>query len=316
MTTWWSDLKKILQWGLYALGMILAIFIINQFILLYQLLHNIHPYLAIGIVTVLIVALIVMIFKIYQQFNSAPTVLTLDADASEEEIVIYQKQVYAQLKKNPYLQDLNWDDDGDISDQVAEGLQHLQTLTNPLIQENANAIFLTTAVSQNGSLDSLVVLYTLLRMVWQIAKIYGTRPSLHSLFKLYLQVASVILMARAIEDIDLIEYQIEPIITSVLGESVVSAVPGMVPIANLVVSSILEGAVNSFLTLRVGIITQDCLTSQTPINKKDIRHDATVRALPKLKLVVKDNAGHIVKTIGRAAKNVGKSTAKKWFNLV
>ncbi len=316
MTTWWNDLKRIFQWGMYAIGIILAIFIINQFILLYQLLHNIHPYLAIGIVSLLIIAFIMMIYKIYQQFKAAPDVLTLDDDASEEDILAYQKQVYSQLKKNAHLQDLEWDDEGNITEQIDQGLQHLQTLTNPIIQENANAIFLTTAISQNGSLDSLVVLYTLLRMVWQIARIYGTRPSLQSLFKLYLQVASVILMARAIEDIDLIEYQIEPIITSVLGESVVSAVPGMIPIANLVVSSILEGAVNSFLTLRVGIITQDFLTSQTPVNKNDVRHDATIRALPKLKLVVKDNAGHIVKTIGRAAKNVGKNTAKRWFNLV
>ena len=131
-----------------------------------------------------------------------------------------------------------------------------------------------------------------------------------------MQVIGVVLMARALEDVDLIEYQVEPIITSVLGESVVSAVPGMVPIANLVVSSILEGAVNAFLTLRVGIITQDYLTSQEPITKQQVRHDATVRALPQLKLVVKDNANDIVKTIGRAAKNVGKSTAKRWFNRV
>ena len=39
-----------------------------------------------------------------------------------------------------------------------------------------------------------------------------------------MQVIGVVLMARALEDVDLIEYQVEPIITSVLGESVVSAV--------------------------------------------------------------------------------------------
>ena len=284
--------------------------------LLFQLLQSVHLYLAIAVTSVLIVTLLVMIYKVYKQFASAPVVLTLAPDATEEDIQNYQNQLHKQLKQNPYLTDLTFDDEEDIESQNSVALNQLQTLTNPIIQENANAIFLSTAVSQNGSLDSLVVLYTIIRMVWQIAKIYGTRPTLQSLIKLYMQVIGVVLMARALEDVDLIEYQVEPIITSVLGESVVSAVPGMVPIANLVVSSILEGAVNAFLTLRVGIITQDYLTSQEPITKQQVRHDATVRALPQLKLVVKDNANDIVKTIGRAAKNVGKSTAKRWFNRV
>lgn len=316
MTSWWNDLKSILKWLAIILSFIFVIFVINQFMLLFQLLQSVHLYLAIAVTSVLIVTLLVMIYKVYKQFASAPVVLTLAPDATEEDIQNYQNQLHKQLKQNPYLTDLTFDDEEDIESQNSVALNQLQTLTNPIIQENANAIFLSTAVSQNGSLDSLVVLYTIIRMVWQIAKIYGTRPTLQSLIKLYMQVIGVVLMARALEDVDLIEYQVEPIITSVLGESVVSAVPGMVPIANLVVSSILEGAVNAFLTLRVGIITQDYLTSQEPITKQQVRHDATVRALPQLKLVVKDNANDIVKTIGRAAKNVGKSTAKRWFNRV
>lgn len=316
MTTWWNDLKSILKWIISIISFIFVIFVINQFILLFQLLQSVHLYLAIAVTAVLVITLLVMIYKVYKQFVASPSVLTLEDGATEEEIALYQSQLYNQLKQNPHLADLTFDDEGDIETQNSVALNQLQTLTNPIIQENANAIFLTTAVSQNGSLDSLVVLYTILRMVWQIARIYGTRPTLQSFVKLYVQVIGVVLMARAIEEIDLIEYQVEPIITSVLGESVVSAVPGMVPIANLVVSSILEGAVNAFLTLRVGIITQDYLTSQEPVSKQQVRHDATVRALPQLKLVVKDNANDIIKTVARAAKNVGKSTAKRWFNRV
>lgn len=36
-------------------------------------------------------------------------------------------------------------------------------------------------------------------------------------------------MARSIEDADLIENQLEPIIASVIGESITSAIPGMMP---------------------------------------------------------------------------------------
>lgn len=316
MKHWWSDIKVFFKWLIALFALIFLLFVINQCILFYQLIASWNTNLAMIMLGVLLVVFLGLAVKMIRLFRTVPETLNLSEDASDEEILHYQTQLYEQLKSNPHLNEFEWDEALDQAQQIEQALNYLQTLSTPIIKENANAIFLSTAISQNGALDTLMVLYTLFRMVWQITLIYGTRPTPKNLMKLYGQIFGVLFMARQIEELDLIEHQLEPIITSVLGESVVSAIPGMIPIANLVVSSILEGAVNAFLTLRVGMITQSYLTSQSPISIHDLRNEATRRALPHLKVVIKENSQHIVKSIARTAKNMSKNTAKRWFNMV
>ena len=71
----------------------------------------------------------------------------------------------------------------------------LEKESNQIIQRNASAVFLTTAISQNGRLDSLTVLATQIRMVWQIAHLYNQRPSLREMSWLYGNVAVTTLLA-------------------------------------------------------------------------------------------------------------------------
>ncbi len=153
----------------------------------------------------------------------------------------------------------------------------------------------------------------MVRMVWQLAKVYQTRPSLKSISKLYLQVAGVIFMARSLEDSDIIEQQIEPLIATILGESLASAIPGMVPIANLIVSSIMEGSLNAFLALRVGIVAQSYLGMEVPQSKGFIRKTSSLHSLTYMRDIIKDNSRLVVSTIVNSVKKAGSNTAKRWF---
>lgn len=316
MNQWFEDIKRFL-WGLMIiLAILFIVFVVNQFVLLYQILYGIHPYVALGAVIIIAAAILYFIYKLAVQLKRNPKVLELSEEPTDEEYEAYLDNMLMMLRKNSNLEDLEIGrEDLTKEETVTEAFKQLEGLSTPIIKENANAIFLTTAISQNGSLDSLVVLFSLIRMIWQLASIYQTRPSLMSLLKLYMQVASVVLMARAIEDADLIEYQLEPLITSIVGESLASAIPGMVPITNLVVSSLMEGAVNSFLTLRVGIITQDYLGNIQPVNKQSIRRNASIESVKYMGSIINNNAKTIIRTVGNAVKKTGVTTAKKWFSF-
>lgn len=316
MNQWFEDIKRFV-WGLIViLSILFIVFVVNQFVSLYQFLYILHPYIALITISAIALCMLYFIYKLFVQLSRSPNVLELSEDPSDEEYEAYLDNMLKMLRKNTNIQDLDFGrQDLTKAETIQEAMTQLDKLTIPLIKENANAIFLTTAISQNGSLDSLVVLFTIIRMIWQIAKIYQTRPSLASLVKLYIQVASIVLMARAIEDADLIEYQLEPLITSIVGESIASAIPGMVPITNLVVSSLMEGAVNSFLILRIGIITQDYLGNIQPIDKQNIRRSASIQSVKYMGSIINTNGKTIVKTVGKAVKKASVGTAKKWFNF-
>lgn len=316
MTAWWKDLKRLLIWGGGILGLLFIVFVVNQFLILYQFMSLIHPYFALSAITLLVGGLLWLILRVFRQLFQNEKVLELPTDSDEVATAAYTEQLLLQLRHNKNLVQIDFDSlEKSSDDLIAESFASLQAQSIPLIKQNANAIFLTTAISQNGSLDSLVVLFSLFRMVWQLASLYETRPTLLSMMKLYLQVATVVLMVRTIEDGDLIESQMEPLIASILGESVASAIPGMVPVANLVVSSLMEGAVNSFLTLRVGFITQRYLSSQTPLEQQSVRRAASIQSIGYMGTIIKDNSRLVVKTVGQAAKKASVGTAKRWFGF-
>ena len=241
--------------------------------------------------------------------------MVMPENPSVEEKELYFEAMIKILKRNKNIHYIDFENI-ELSNQalVDLGFKELDELSNPIIQTTASQIFLSTAISQNGSLDSIAVLISLVRMVWQLASVYQTRPTIKSMGKLYMQVASVVFMARTIEDSDLIETQLEPLITTILGESIASAIPGMVPITNLVVSSLMEGSLNALLTLRVGIITQSYLGMEKPESKSFIQKNASLRALGQMGNILKTNGKIVAKSIVKATKNATKNTAKRWFN--
>ncbi|MGO4936358.1 DUF697 domain-containing protein [Fundicoccus sp. Sow4_H7] len=313
MNSWWKDLQRILLWLSVIFGIIFTIFLFNQFILLYQLLETIHPLFAVVVLSILLGVLAYVGYKLGRLLFSKPLTIELAENHSQEEYQEYLQQLAEQLQANSQI---NFDTNHpNIEEQIEESFTSLNELSLPLIKENANAIFLSTAISQNGSLDSLMVIFSNIRMIWQLANIYGTRPSLASLIKLYAQVGSIMFMARTLEDTDLIETQMEPLIASILGESIASAIPGMVPIANLVVSSMMEGSVNAFLTLRVGLITQNYLSSYHRLNQQSLKRSTSMLAISYMGSIIQSNSKTVLKTVGNAAKKAGVGTAKRFFGF-
>lgn len=308
--------RKLLLMVSILFGLFFLIFMANQFVLFFDLLTRIHPYLASIVTSLLALAILYLIIRMILLWKKSSKLAVLPDNPTEEEKEIYYQSMIYFLKRNPNMKEINFDDDTLTKEELVEiGFQKLDQLSTPIIQKNANEIFLSTAISQNGSLDSIAVLITLMKMVWRLAAIYQTRPTFKSLGKLYIQVASVVFMARTIEDSDLIESQMELLITAILGESIASAIPGMIPITNLIVSSLMEGSLNALLTFRVGIITQSYLGMEKPETKSFIQKNASVRALTQIGGIIKENGKVVARSVLKATKNVTSNTAKKWFKF-
>ena len=101
MSQWWKDLKRLLIWGGVILGILLTMFIINQFWTLYQLLAQLHPILAAVVITGLVLGLAFICYKVARQLLRNQPLLELPANPTEEDYTTYLDNWLSILAKNP-----------------------------------------------------------------------------------------------------------------------------------------------------------------------------------------------------------------------
>lgn len=307
-----QQFKRFLIGAGIILGILVTVFIVNQFVSFYDFLSRVHPTLGLVLVGLLFILFMCCIIRIGIYWIKTPKAIVLKENPTPEEYDEYLEAMLVVLKRNKQLKEFDFSKEDKVQ-VVTSAFKYLDELSLPLIKNTANGIFLTTSISQNGSLDSLLVLFSMIKLIWQLSNIYQTRPSVGSIGKLYLQVAGVVFMTRTIEETDLIETQMEPLIGALIGESVVSAIPGMVPITNLVVSSIMEGSLNAYLSLRVGLITQSYLGMEKPETKSTIKHHASRKSASYLSSIISDNSKVVVKSVMSLVKKAGTTAARRIF---
>jgi hypothetical protein len=149
----------------------------------------------------------------------------------------YLKQVAQNLNENRVLKAAG-EPAIESEEDILRGYATLNLEANAIIKKEATSIFLTTAISQNGSLDALFMVSSLTKMIWRLMHLYENRPGWARIVQLYGNIAGTVLLARSIEDMDLIEDQIEPLLASLLGGSVLNLVPGAQTVTNLVATAI------------------------------------------------------------------------------
>lgn len=267
-----------------------AVIVVNQSFQLVQVAERIHP-IAGDVVFWAIIA--VFGFCIAVPFFAlatlpAPLVPPEQSEGPEHEKHI--ARLKKRLAKNPHV-------DGAPSEivEIESALVQLDLVADRRTKVAASQVFMTTAISQNGSLDALLVLAAQSKLVLEIARIYYQRPTVRDLLYLYSNVAATAFIAAEIEDVDLSE-QVQPILGAVLGSSV-AAIPGMSAAAGLFVNSVTTGAGNAYLTLRVGIITRAYCRSVVKPARRSIRHSAAVQAARLLGGIAREGAASVAAAI-------------------
>ncbi|MFC2188576.1 DUF697 domain-containing protein [Fulvivirgaceae bacterium LMO-SS25] len=310
-----TQYSKLIQQLMLFVGLffilVFLLFVVNQLHLIQQLASEINPSFGkfiLVVCSVLLIILFLIPFYIYFRLP-APLVHPLD----EAGIPAFEKKLKTRWKNHPILMAEKLDLES------AGGLDQarilLQNESNRIIQRNASAVFLTTAISQNGRLDGLTVLATQIRMVWQIAKLYNQRPSLREMSWLYGNVAITTLLAAELEDMDISE-QVEPIINSVMGTSAGKSIPMFGNVTDVIMDSLLQGSINAFLTLRVGIICRQYCSSTKLPPRFSIRKNAFAEATLLLGNLVTRGSSKVVKGVLKALGRRGVNTMKRGFQNV
>jgi len=308
-----KDLKKIL---LYVSLFVLAaftVFVINQVASVTMMAYSVNPIF--GIITLLLLVgilgglLAVPIIAYYR----LPEAISPPKDMNSEAYTKYLAEIKKRLNKNPYIieQGLKIVTDADIQKAFAV----LDKRANTIIKNTASSVFLSTAISQNGRLDALMVLAAQTKLVWDLTHLYFQRPTLKQLFKLYGNIAGTTFVASELDDMNLARY-IEPGLSTILGTSVLKMVPGAQVAATIITNSIIEGTANSFLTLRVGVITRRYCTALEAQEKWSLRKSAGLEAAKMLGDIAVNCANLVSNSIIEATKSFGVGTVKNSSNMI
>ncbi|MCC5926990.1 MAG: DUF697 domain-containing protein [Bacteroidetes bacterium] len=252
-------------------------------------------YVAFIVISVLLLAL--LIAPVYYILRLPPR-LEYPSSDDPQSIRIYRNALCKNLNKNKHLKKHKLT----VTDANLDlALTLLDAEARAEIKRVAGIVFVSTAISQSGKLDGLVVLVLLIKMVWRVAHIYNQRPAISNLVTLYANVAGTTLVAGSIEEIDMSE-QMEPVIGELMGSTVFGSIPGMGQLSDFVFRSVMEGSINAFLALRMGEVAIGYSNSTGAPERKGIRRSASLKALESLRVIVKENATHVLQALYKAGK--------------
>lgn len=271
---------------LFLIGFVL--FLISQIANLVYLADRVDPLWG-DIVLFGLVGLIIglMAVPLYTYFTLPKAHFPPETD-DPEKIADYRQSLIKRYNKNRLIRQaqLMLQSESDIPKAVDVLDQH----ADRLIQYNTIRTFAGTAISQNGSFDSLIVLYFAMNTVWRVSRIYWQRTTLRQLLNLYSQIGLIVIGAKLLEDnLDqYLEENIEEFIeelmnqgteaTAAVGAKATKLIPGV----GTVVESIVQGTFNGLMILRLGLITKKFCGATHAVNRKEIRRESYVEARKRI----------------------------------
>ncbi|GAG71126.1 unnamed protein product, partial [marine sediment metagenome] len=230
---------------------------------------------------------------------------------NDEDLEKYKLMFKERLTKHPVAIENKLDPHQ--PEQLLEIDNILKEKSDKIIFDSASAVFISTAISQNGKLDAFTVLAAQVRIIWKVAHVYWQRPTIRNLQQLYTNVAINAMAASTIEQMDLSQ-QIQPIVNAVL-KSPGKHIPIVGNAAHMITDSILEGTVNAFLTLRIGVLTKNyCFPEAKTI--KEIKSNSFLEASVLLKSLVFKSSSKIIEGVLKAGKNASVQTFKSSYGAM
>ncbi len=286
----------VLASGLFLLSF--TVVVVNQTAQVVILAKEVHPVL--GTVTLwgLLVSYGVLAGVPFVMIVRMPRPLSPPANDSGPEFDAHVAELGRQLETNPRvrLASIRPVDRRGVED----ALRVLDEDATRIVKQMATTTFLTTAVSQSGRLDMLLVLVTQSRMIWRVAHLYYQRPSARELFHLYSNVAATAFVVGELDDLEL-HQMIQPVAAGSLG-TVTGAIPGLQVMTSIVVNSLLSGSANAFLTLRVGMIAKGYCGSLVAQPRAKFRRSATSESARLLSGIVKESGARVRDAIWQEVK--------------
>lgn len=260
-----------------AIILVVVISLVGNIITIADKASQIHPWVGYGFYIVL--GLFVLRFIIYPtlRFLCTPAMQGEQRDQLEEmepsELNRYiSRMKLTQEEKELYAQ----------AETPLEGVKNVliyrDNEANKVVRQAALNVFIVTGISQNGSLDIITALGINLQMINRVVNLRHSRPTLTQLFELYVVIISSALIISITDNI------LDEIDTSEIFGSVAGG------IAKTLISSSINGAMNAYLTLRIGKMTMRYLemgSKRFKQERKKIRREARKSAIKEIPLIAK-----------------------------
>ena len=273
-----------------------VVFLVNQTVQVVRLADRLHPALGTAVLWGLLFLYAACALVPLLMFFRLPKPLRPPASETSPGFDAHVQALGRRLQGNPHLRNRALSSREDIE----AALRVLDGRADEIIRSTGSQVFVTTAVSQNGSLDGLMVLLAQSKMVWQIARVYYQRPTAREMAILYGNVASTAFIAAQLDDLDLAA-QVQPLVSGVLG-SAAGAVPGLHAASALLVNSLVNGTANAFLALRVGIIAKRYCGALVLPERRAVRRLAVSQAAQMLGTIARDGAKRVAAAFWTASK--------------
>lgn len=238
-----------------------------------------------------------------------PRPILVHADPSPEDMARFRQELVKRLSGNRILKTSGvWvRSEADLE----TGLAVLKEKANEEIRGTAKRVFIGSAISQNGRLDSLVVLFLISRLAWRISKIYCQRPHYRELVNLYVNIAVTSFLAGSIEEFGVEEY-IHELMGPVVAGSALGAMPGAGAVAGVVTASILSGSTNALLAMRCGIVARNYMGLD--LNAKGaMRRSATLEAAGMFMSISGETVTQVTRLLVKGSSGAVRDGARKAF---
>lgn len=183
------------------------------------------------------------------------------------------------------------------------------------INEWAKTVFMLTAVSQNGKLDSAISMIVNLRMISDLIECSGYRPSHRQLFNQYVRILATALFSyylsntiesyaksaaegAVLDGIDENSVMETDFLMSLTGLKLFSQIPG----------ALVDGALNSLLTLRIGHVTLAYLKEGTEglagKNGIKVRRHAMLESVKAFGVIAKETTNNGLSYMGEKIEEI------------
>lgn len=251
-------IKRILAF----LSIVLLYFIVKEFLDLYVSLQAVHPYLAYGFLVaasgVLIYFVGLPVYRIIK-IPRAPAPLKSEENPDKELV-----KRFGLFERNPYLQSIEYD----LASvpRTKEGYEQVMSVlkkeSTRIRNKYVNGLFYSTAISQNGFIDAVLILSASVNLVKDTFVLYNGRVSNKDLWVIGKQVY----YSMAIGGSETVEYATGEIFSKLSTESMRS-----IPFFDKILGSLADGFVNAALLTRVALITDNYCSMLIVASERDLR---------------------------------------------
>ncbi len=253
-------------------------------------------YVEIGFyVLVLILLYFLIIRPIYIIVKSPDLSIVTSMDERDSRAIAIYKKVAKNIVKNNDLPEeekvllINYKEPDELLINLNAVFQNsVKKQLNKIIINNAKVVMISTAICQSARFDMITVFTVNLKMIKELVEKCGFRPSMKNLSKLTINVFGTALIAEGMENLT---------IDDVMPKTAMNAI-SEVPLLGKVLESVVQGAANALLTVRIGCVARRYLFSDgAVVTKEDIRRQAYKETLLLIPQVIAGTVSFFPKKI-------------------